>query len=662
MKIINSNHMKFILHKKHIPYLIITVFSLLFFFMGIANHYFFRTVTYDYGNYNFAFWDYSHFRISSIPTYPGNFLQDHFSFTLMYFTPVYWLINWLTGTYTLIIIQYSLITIAAWFTWKFIMLKTDNFWLGAGVLVYYFVLLGRFTSFSCDVNIAVISSCFVPVFLYSFEREKYLAAFAILILSLFSRENMPLWFISIFIVLIIRHHKDKRAVLLSVAGIAVSLIYFILLFKIFIPSVETDENQYTLFNYSALGADPGEAFMFMIKNPIETIKLFFVNHLDDPALDGVKAEFYIVYLVSGGIVLLLRPQYLIWFIPVVAHKVLNDHFVRWGISTYYSIEVVTLLPLAVFLTLSSLKSRILQNGLTLIIIIATISMTLYKLESKNVEIPWTMNPAKEKFYTKEFYQSPLKVRKTHKILNSIPQDAIVSASDHLLPHLAQRQFIYLFPDVKDAEYIVFSVFDNYFMYSHMKNEKQRNKYLSSPDWEIIAKEFPVFLLKKKKISMPNENKNVNTPAIRTDTIYCNYENVDSVNNLVYFNDSTPAVHAKKIVSDVTRSGSAGLLLDPQNPYGTTVKFEDAEQLEYIYATVWYRSTADHANIVVSCGPQFHYLNNIPENETSDGWKRLELGFWVPRHLDLNNLSLYLWNSGNEPVYFDDFQIVKRYKN
>ena len=105
--------LKLRLKKNQFPYLVLIVFGILLFTMGILNHYYFRTFTFDYGNYNFAFWDYSHFRISPMPTYPGkgNFLQDHFSFTLMYFVPVYWMLNWITGTYTLILIQYIQIDI-----------------------------------------------------------------------------------------------------------------------------------------------------------------------------------------------------------------------------------------------------------------------------------------------------------------------------------------------------------------------------------------------------------------------------------------------------------------------------------------------------------------------------------------------------------------------
>lgn len=647
--------------KEHIPYLIIIVFGLLLFFMGIANHYYFRTVTYDYGNYNFAFWDYSHFRISPMPTYPGNFLQDHFSFTLMYFIPVYWLINWITGTYTLIIIQYSLILVAAWFTYKLIMLKTDNMWLGAGVLVYYFVLLGRYTTFSCDVNLAVISACFIPVFLYAFEKKKYLISSVIFVLALLSRENIPIWFIFIFIVLIIQHRNDKKAVLLSVAGIVISVVYFVLLFKIFIPAIETEEKQFTLFNYSALGADPGEALKFVISNPIETVKLFFLNHLNDPAYDHVKAEFYIVYLVSGGILLFLRPQYLIWFIPVVAQKVLNDSVFRWGISTYYSIEVVTLLPLSVFLTLASLKSKIVQNILSVLTCLVTFSMTIYKLNPNNVEIPWTLNPTKEKIYKKEFFQSQINIKKVNQILKLIPSDAKVSASDHLFSHLAQRQSIYLFPTVNDAEYIIFSVFDNYFMISHEENEKSRNQYLFDPNWEIVAQEYPVFLLQSKKSQSTNFEKTYSKPKLLTDTIFCDYEIIDSTNFQALFNNNTKAESTALISDEKAFSGKNSVKLKAENPYSSSFVFDDINRISYFQISVWSYGADKKSHVVATSGSDFYMVSNDAVAD-SLGWKKLSLSFWLPQNLNTETFKIYLWNSGQDSIYFDDLQIIKRFKN
>ena len=50
--------MKTIFCKKNIPVFVLIFFGIILSTMGILNHYYFRTYTYDYGNYNFAFWDY----------------------------------------------------------------------------------------------------------------------------------------------------------------------------------------------------------------------------------------------------------------------------------------------------------------------------------------------------------------------------------------------------------------------------------------------------------------------------------------------------------------------------------------------------------------------------------------------------------------------------
>lgn len=653
--------MKIKIQRKHIPLLIVSFFGLLMFFIGIYNHYLFKTATWDYGNYNFAFWDYAHFRISPIPTFRGNFLQDHYSFTLMYFVPLYWLLNWLTHTYTLIIIQTSLIIVAAWYSYKIIRLKTDSIWLGAGMLVYYFVLLGRYTTFSCDVNLAVISACFIPIFLYYFKIKKYLVAGIILVLSLFSRENIPLWFIFIFIVLIIEHRKDRKAVIFSIAGIVISLIYFILLFKVLIPSIETPGVRFALFNYSALGATPGEAFLYIIKHPFDTIKLFFVNHLDDPSFDGLKAEFYWVYLVSGGFILFWRPQYFIWFLPVVMQKVLNDAPIRWSIATYYSIEVVTLLPVSVFLVISQIKIKSVRNGLVLIVCLATLSMTIHKMDAKNCRVSWMMKPYKEKFYDKRFYQAPFDISRVNKLLKLIPPTARVSASNSLLPHIAQRQFIYFFPNVADAEYIVFSVFDDHYLHSHKSNEESRNKYLSDAKWEVVASEYPVFLLKY------NENPVSDVSVMdrilsNSDTLYCDYERIDTLMGKVLFSNSMEAEYLRSVTDTIGLSGTHSLVLPVRYSYSMPILIADINQIRYMKLSVWAFCGKDEGHIIASCGADYFKVSYDPDSILPSGWQRLIMDFWVPSNIDTTNFYVSLGNNGSTPVFFDDLKIIKYFDN
>ncbi len=647
--------MKIHFNKSKIPFLIMILFGILLFTMGIANHYFFRTVTYDYGVYNFAFWDYSHFRISQNPAFQGTFLQDHFSFTLMYFIPVYWIFNWLTGTFTLILIQNSMVLIAGWFSYKLIMLKSKDIWLGIGALVYYFVILGRYTTFGSDCNIAVIAACMIPIFLYFFELKKYGYAFIILILALFSRENIPIWFVFIFIVLIIEHRKEKKVILISALGILISVLYFIFLFKVFIPAIETAEKSFTLFNYGALGKDPSEALAFVLNHPIETVRMFFVNHLHDPAYDGIKSEFYWVYFLSGGFILFLRPKYLIWIFPVVAQKVLNDSFFRWGISIYYSIEIVTLLPISVYLILSEFKSKYLRYGLSALVCILTLWVTIYKLNPAHTMYDYTMPPEKQQVYNKNFFKAKFNIGKVNKLLALIPPDARVSASDHLLPHLSQRQYIYFFPTVKDAEYIVFSVLDDNWLLPHDVNEAERAKYLPNPVWEIVAKEYPVVLLKKVQLTgeMSEAQK-----KIKDNTLICDFERVDNNIGQILFANNKNADSLIRQTAEKAFSGSHSLKLTKADPYSTSYHFQNVDDLRYLKVSVWRFPGGNSGHLVASSETGF-YLSAVESVEKdSTGWEKLQLNFLVPEGLTKQSFSIYLWNSGVDSVYFDDLVIEK----
>ena len=78
-----------------------------------------------------------------------------------------------------------------------------------------------------------------------------------------------------------------------------------------------------------MGNNIPEVLIFIIKHPFETIKLLFINNSGNHDFDGVKFEFYYAFLLSGGIFLFLKPQFLIMFILLIAQKMLNDSYIRW---------------------------------------------------------------------------------------------------------------------------------------------------------------------------------------------------------------------------------------------------------------------------------------------------------------------------------------------
>ncbi|MBC8004032.1 MAG: hypothetical protein H7X84_01050, partial [Verrucomicrobia bacterium] len=342
-------------------------------------------------------------------------------------------------------------------------------------------------------------------------------------------------------------------------------------------------------------------------------------------------------------------------------KVLNDSFYRWGILTYYSAETVTLLPLSVFLVLSTIKSKMLQNGLIVTVCIATIGMTIYKLDVNNCRLGGLMIPSKEKFYDKSFLKPPFKVGKVHKLLRLIPADAPVSASDRFFSHLAQRPFVSVFPTVNDAEYIVFSVYDNYFMVSHNENDARRNHYFTDPEWEIIGHEFPVFLFKKRTDKSEVKENNF-MEVMSKDTLFCDYESIDTIKNHVLLTNGEVADTLASLTEEKSHSGKYSTKLTAGYEFSRVIKLNDYKRLMKVQVSVWCYSPEDRrANIIASCGKGLDFYSNESDSIEPSGWRRLVLNFWMPQSDDVTKCNISFWYTGTQEAYFDDVQVIKIYK-
>lgn len=487
------------LNWKNFSVFLLVFFGALMIIMPMANHYFFRSFTYDYGAYNFALYDYAHFKVSSNPVYivsDKTFLQDHLSFTFFFLAPFYWILKWIFGTYTLLVLQSAFIIWGGWASWKLILEKTESHFLGFLTLFLYFTLYGRYSSFATDCNLMIILSSFVPVFLLYFHRGKTWITILCFLFLILGRESIPLWTMFICLFLAIHYRTEREKVkLAAILGLA-SLVYFVFAFKVLIPAVENADRPFDLFNYSQLGASPMEALKFMLTHPFDTLELLFINTSGESYYDNVKSEFYFVYLLSGGILLFLRPYYLIPFIPLIAQKMFNDNPVRWGIASYYSIEIVAILPILIVLVLASLNWKKIALFLGCVACIMSFSITNYKLKPYNRELPWAgqgkINPR-----DRWFRISDLNIGLINKQLAKIPGNASVAASLNIVPHLAYREHIYyLYRIPIEVDYIVILKSDLPYLIDEneyadriegWKNDKKLNIQFENSDLIIFKK-------------------------------------------------------------------------------------------------------------------------------------------------------------------------------
>ncbi|MES2679357.1 MAG: DUF2079 domain-containing protein [Bacteroidota bacterium] len=486
-----------------VAFCILVFFTLIVTGATVLNHYFFRSYAFDFAVYNFAFFDFAHFNVSPCPiylfTYNVTFLQDHFSLTLMLLSPLYWLLGGITGTYTLLVLQGIIVSAGGWAGYRLILFKTENKKLAMLVLLYYFIVLGRLTAFAADCNLAIIGSAIVPVFLYYFEKNRLVPATACFLFLIFNREDFGLWLIFICAFLMILHRKEKVKLQFSTLLFLLSVLFSVLIFKVLIPSLEDENKKYSLFNFAALGATAPDALLFMLKQPLEALKLLFVNHSGSNYYDGIKTEFYIVILVSGGLLLFLRPLFLIPILPLIAKKMYNDEPIRWGIESYYSVEIISILPVLVFLVIAGLKNEKLKLIVASVVCVSSLCMTLIKLTRPAENHTALLGDVqKTNFLSGDFYRSPYDVGEIYETMKLVPDTAIVSASGKLTSHLAFRKRLYFFPRIDNADYILLLKKNDNWPISQDRADTTV-AYLLKYNWEVLSEKKDIICLRNTHV-------------------------------------------------------------------------------------------------------------------------------------------------------------------
>jgi len=106
------------------------------------------------------------------------------------------------------------------------------------------------------------------------------------------------------------------------------------------------------------------------------------------------------------------------------------------------------------------------------------------------------NPEIMQFYSKKHYDRSLNYKEIHRALKLIPDDAGVSAHHSVAPHIANREKLYHFPIIKDAEYIV--LFQSKRGSYPMKKDKyaqQISEYKNSEEFDVIYDDNDLLIFK-----------------------------------------------------------------------------------------------------------------------------------------------------------------------
>lgn len=489
----NINRLKSKVEKNKYLLLILVFFGIIYSLISFPNHYFFRTYALDLGLYTNALFKYGHFNFADslmIKNFYESLLGGHFDLYLILLSPLHYLF----GTYTLLILQIVFILIGSVGVFTFFKLQENDkpiiaYW----AMIYFLLFFAVFSAVSYDFHSVVIASSLIPWFFYQFKKQNYLSSLLLLVFILISQENISLFMLFISVGLLFEYRKNKEALYVLLGFSSLSLLYFICVAHLIIPLFSINES-YTGFLYTQLGKTPLDALQNIISNPFHFVRLLFENHSLNVKHNYIKMEMHLFLLFSGSYLLFLKPQYFIMLIPIYVQKFFHDLSGVWGVGGQYSIEFAPIFALGIFSVIHDFKNKPTKNALISMVMIGAIFTTIRSMD-KTIEFT---NKTNIRFYKIAHYQKNYNVSEVYKQINLIPADARVSAQSPFVPHLALRNYIYQFPIIKDAEYIIYSSKESPYPLKKEEFLAEITKLENSNLWKIIFKNEHLSVLKMAK--------------------------------------------------------------------------------------------------------------------------------------------------------------------
>lgn len=265
--------------------------------MSLVNHFFFRTYALDLGVYTNALYDYCHGQWNDSLVFkeqPENLLADHVDLYLVIFSPL----SFLLGSYTLLVIQIAALLMGGWGVYRLLRLDERTSRLAPFALIYFFCFYGVYGALGFDYHSNVVAACLVPWLWYWIAQKKWMHTVLILVLLVVSKENVSLWIAFVCFGLAVEYWSDTITRKFMLVSGVVCLFLFVLITSYLIPWLSND-GSYAHFDYSVLGSNMKEALIHLVWHPVDSLVVFFTNHVHHVNGDFVKPELLVVLMTSG---------------------------------------------------------------------------------------------------------------------------------------------------------------------------------------------------------------------------------------------------------------------------------------------------------------------------------------------------------------------------
>lgn len=377
--------------------LVFTSATLLYLYLSVGKYLSYNAYALDLGLFAQSSWLISHFKVPYSTLIGRNQFADHFS-------PVYIVLSlgyrFFNSPIYLLVLQITSVVLGGIPVYLICRSVLKSTGVASLLTIAYFLQIGLISAINFDFHLATLSVGFISWTLYFWYTKRKRLYLVLLVLSLLVKEDVSILFIFFSVYLFLR--KDKQ---LAITTVSLSLFWYLTYTKLIIPHFLGKDYYLSQIDVVAMFSGLGEKSKTVIKTFGQNLGLSLLSPLS-------------------------------WFFstPNLLSRFLSPAANRWSTDWHYGANLAAPLSIATIFGLAKFRNDRVIETLSVFILLST------------VFISWPIRPSFKPRYIDSYTLD--------KVVNLIPSNASVSAQDVFVPHLANREKIYLFPTNPDADYVI----------------------------------------------------------------------------------------------------------------------------------------------------------------------------------------------------------------
>lgn len=436
-----------------IPLLLATLFFIIYTTHTLYRHFTFNSHAFDLGIYTQAIYLYSQGQLAFSSLKHMILLADHFGLILAFLSPIYKLFP---EAATLLIIQSLFVTLSSIPIYLIATDKLKSLWASLLLTIAYLTSVGILSAINFDFHLSTISVLPLSLMLYGWYFKRCKLYWFSLLIGITFKEDVPLFILGLGLFLLI-----QKQVKLSIATIIFALTSIYLIKFTTMPLLWKDaETSYLQTSILPLDS-PIDLISLLLIRPGIFIDQIFNSPIKMQTINELYRQFIFLPFLS--------PLSWLTVFPSLFFRFSSTYTQAWTNSFHHSANLIPFLAISTILVIDKFKLPHRFVSYLLIFILFTSSLTP---NSFIWNIVW-LDFHQSRF---EYLQNSLKI---------IPDYDTVSAQSPIVPHLANRERVYLFPEIYDAQYLVLDKSLSSYPMTHDDLENKIAIFSRSTNWKIF---------------------------------------------------------------------------------------------------------------------------------------------------------------------------------